>query len=136
LKTAKERLSAARASAKTVGKQIEVFEEARRTALLIDDDASAERADAQLAPLRRAAQRAADKIALLEPLVEAEREQAWPDDLDSARARLQEMQDRHAALQRKPVVDRSAADQAEIDGLVCHIPVMRNHIALLERMAA
>jgi hypothetical protein len=132
-----ERLSAAHVAAKTIAKQIAVFEQSRRLALLIDDDESAERADRQLMVLRGAAQRAADKIKLLEPIAEAEsQDEHWPQDVKSAQTRLDQMRTRHDALARKRVMDRSAGDQSELDGLVCGIPAMANHIALLERMAA
>ena len=137
LKPASERLSAARAVAVRLGKEIAFFQEGRRLALLIDDDETAARADEQLGKLRLAAQRAADKITLLATAAaEEERGQQWPENLETAEARLTELQAQHDALSRKRQIDRSASDQSNLDSLVCLIPALKAHIELLTRMAA
>jgi hypothetical protein len=134
-RTASERLAAARTAQRTIATQIEKAT-SRRTAFLIDDDdAGAAKADRELVELRLAAQRVSDKIALLGPAIEAERQQQdWPHELAPARAKLEQMGDRQRALSRKPRLDRSAADDAEIDELVSRIPAMRQHIRVLEKM--
>ena len=46
------------------------------------------------------------------------------------------MERRQQALNAKPKVDRSAAEDSLLDNLTSSIPVMRAHIVLLERMEA
>jgi hypothetical protein len=137
MKSAFERLTAVREAAAATERQIAIAGESRRSALLADDDHGAAKADRELAELRAGAQRVADKIALLLPVVERERqEQDWPHDLPAAESKLQTMRMRKAALERKPKLDRSAVDQHELDVLVSAIPAMHAHIELLARMKA
>lgn len=138
-KTTSERIAAARAEQTALAVQITATEEQRRAALIADDDAGATRADVRLGKLRLALQRVADKIELLSGLAAAADQAArnWPpQDLETARTRLDEMQGRQRALQRRPLADRSAADDEEADSLANRIPALVNHIALLERMEA
>lgn len=136
--TTPERLLTARAAAKTVAEEIAAAQGVRGEALRTDDDDGAERADQELITLRLRAARIADKISMLEPLAEAERQQAqeWPQDLATTLSRIAALQVRHDALARKRVVDRSAVDQDELDSLVSMIPALRKHAQLLERIAA
>jgi hypothetical protein len=135
-RTAAERMTAAKVAQTIIAKQIENATAARMAALLADDDAAAVRADLELVELRLAAQRTADKIVLLGAALEEEGSHAdWPDDIAKAREMLGQMQARLRALNSKPRLDRSAADDAEIDQLVGRVGGMKKHIEMLERMA-
>ena len=137
LKTAAARLAEAHKKRDDLAKQIVDAEADRNAALLAGDDRLARLIDLNLVEWRMAAKRETDRIALLTPVAENERrEQAWPQDIVRAKAKLLEMERRQQALNAKPKVDRSAAEDSLLDNLTSSIPVMRAHIVLLERMEA
>jgi hypothetical protein len=132
----KEHLAAAKAEAAKIAKQVAVLRSARHAALLSGDDESAERADLELLALELAAKRAADKIAILAPPALAEDSNAeLPDDPKQARALVAKLEERLAALHRRPRMDRSAADDMQIDSLTTRIPYLKQRIEIFERMS-
>jgi hypothetical protein len=130
----KDRLDAARVAAAEIAEQLRVLRRARHEALLTGDDASAERADLELAALEQAAKRATDKIAILAPLALAE--ESLPDDPKQARALVAQLEERLVALRGRPRRDRSAVDDMQIDSLTTRIPYLNQRIALFERMGS
>jgi hypothetical protein len=136
-KTAAGRLAAAHKKRDDLAAQIEDAEAARKAALLAADDRVARLVDLNLVELRMAAQREADRVVILSPLAEAERrEMAWPQDVVGLKAKLLEMERRQRALSAKPRVDRSAAEDHELESIIFATPGMKAHLEILQGMAA
>jgi hypothetical protein len=135
-KTAVGRLAKAHATQQTLTKQIEDAEAELDTALLADDDRVAKLIDCNLAELRMAAKHTARKIKLLTPLADNEQREILPPTLSAAQAKLEHLLRRQAALNGVREVDRSASQQMEIDTLVRHIGMLKQHVAQMEKMAA
>jgi BMFP domain-containing protein YqiC len=136
---AAERLAEAKRELKQVERQIEVAAEHRRQCLLQGSAkaAAAVSADRSLADLKLWRARLADQIELLPPLVmREESEAAWPTTAAQARTKLQEMRARLVQLQSKKKLDRSAADDAEIDSLIPGCGAMTRHAEFLEQFEA
>lgn len=136
--TARERLVAAKSALAAIEKEIKATTEARRRVLLADAaDHVAAALDQELAGLRLAAQRCADKIAWLPALVVVEQsEEAWPSTSAGIKAAIDKLSSRLRALQSKPAVDRSAAADAEKDHLTRHIPALQQRLEQMLRMEA
>jgi hypothetical protein len=134
--SARERLAAAKSALAAIEKEIEATIEARKRALLADDDDNVAAAlDQEIAGLRLRRQRCIDKIEWLPARIGAEEsEAAWPSTPDAIEALIDKSSRRLSALQAKRPIDRSAADDAEIDSLRQRVPALRQHIALMSRM--
>jgi hypothetical protein len=133
---AAERLAEAKTELKRVERQIEVAAEHRRQCLLQGSAKApaAVSADRSLADLRLLKARLADQIELLPELVmREESEAAWPPTAALARKKLDEMKRRLGQLQSKKKLDRSAADDTELDMLVTGCGAMGQHVEFLER---
>jgi hypothetical protein len=137
-KTARERLAAANSALAVIEKKIEATTQARRRALLDDDDDSVAAAlDQELAGLRLARQRYADRVAGLPALVTAEESgQAWPTSVAAIDAAIDRMSPELQKLLAKRPIDRSAADDARIDHLRQRIPALQQRRQLFARMEA
>jgi hypothetical protein len=117
--------------------QIGELELERRAAIMAGDDRQAEQFDFDLFAAKLRLKRLADKIEWLEQEQHAQAAaNALPDSVAALRQEIQKQEQRYDELRRKPVVDRSACDDAELDRLVPHIPMLRQRLALAERMAA
>jgi hypothetical protein len=136
--TARERLAAAKMTLAAIEKEVDATTEARRRALLADDDDRVAAAiDDERAALLLRRQRCIDKIEWLPARIAAEESEArWPQNLEGAQIRLAELQRLQIALRRKSRFDRSAADDSELDSLVCWIGALKKHIPLHERRVA
>jgi hypothetical protein len=133
------RLAEAKTELKRVERQIEVAAEHRRQCLLQGSakSAAAIGADRELADLKLYRARLADQIELLPPLVMREKsEAAWPPTAALARKKLDEMKRRLGQLQSKKKLDRSAADDSEIDSLIPGCGAMARHAEFLEQFEA
>ena len=112
------------------------LELARRAAIMADDKA-AEQIDFDLFAANLRLKRLADKIEWLEQEQHAQAAaNALPDSVAGLKAEIQKEELRYAKLLAKPVVDRSAVDDHELDKLTPHIPMLRARLELAERMAA
>ena len=136
IKSAADKLAAARADAERLAKEIERKENARREAIIAGDKKKSASVDWLLLELRLAHRCALDAIARLEPVAEVERRELLPHELPAAREKLDHLIRRQAALRGVRVVDRSAAQDMELDVLGPQIGALQQHIALLERVAA
>ncbi len=129
------RLAEAKRKLKQVERQIEVAAAHRRQTLLDGPAKStaAVNADRELADLKLWRTRLADQIELLPALVTREEsEAAWPPTAALARNKLQEMKQRLVQLQSRKKLDRSAANDAELDALIPGCSAMSKHVEFLE----
>ena len=136
-KTATGRLAAAQQKRDDLAAKIEAAEADRKAALLAGDDRVVRLINLNLNQMRIAIQDERDRIVLLAPLAEAERrEQAWPQDVVSLKAKLLELERRQRALSAKPQLDRSAAEDHELESIIFAVRGMRAHLEMLEGMVA
>ncbi len=136
---AAERLAEARRQLKQVDLKIEAAAEHRRQVLREGSatSAAADRADRELAGQKLQRSRLADQIELLPELVmREESEAAWPPTAALARNKLQEMKQRLVQLQSRKKLDRSAANDAELDALIPGCGAMSKHVEFLEKFEA
>jgi hypothetical protein len=134
--TATERLAAAKAAREVTIKKIAEVEEHRLDALRDGDDAEALAADHLIAALRLALKRREDEVQLLPGLISREGQEArLPSDPARARALLADLERRNRALQKRPLRDRSAHDQMELDAYPIASGQLKQHLARMERMA-
>jgi hypothetical protein len=132
MRSAADRLAAARAGLSAVERHIVELETRRRTALMDDDDRAAAKADRDLIAARLLAKRLVDKIDLLGQQMQTDNE--LPNDAPAARTLIANLEQRQRALTARKKLDRSAADDTEIDQLVVRIPALRQRLEILERM--
>jgi hypothetical protein len=131
-----KRLAAAKAGREFAIRKIAEGEAHRRQALLDGDDAMAQAADLVLGALRLELRRREDEIELLPSLISREEQESrLPPDPVAARALLADKERRYRALSARPLCDRSASDQQEIDAYPIASGQLQQHIARLERMA-
>jgi hypothetical protein len=128
--SAADRLGAAKVALTALDKEIDAAIEARRRAVLDDDnDDVAAALDRKLAGLRLRRQRCVDKIEWLPRLVTAEEsEAAWPGHPDALRSLIDSLSRQLFALQAKPRIDRSAVDDAAIDSLTQRVPALTQRL--------
>ena len=138
MKSARERLAKAGKTLAAIEKKIEATTEARRRALLADDDDDVAAAlDDELAALRLARQRYADRVAGLPIcIIEEESQAAWPSNAAAIKALIDKLSPELAALEAKRRVNRSAVDDERIDHLRQRIPALRKRLELFARMEA
>ena len=136
---AAERLAQAKRELKEVERQIETAAEHRRQRLLQGSARApaAVSADCELAELKLYRARLVDQVELLPALVmREESEAAWPPTSALARDRLAAMRERLVQLQSKKKLDRSAAEDAELDSLVQGVGAMGQRVEFLEKFEA
>ena len=134
--SAADRLSDARRQLRQVEQQIETAAEHRREVLRDGpaDGAPAVRADRKLENLKLSRARLLDQVALLPALVmREESEAAFPPTAALSRERLAAMRERLVHLKSKRKLDRSAAEDAELDSLVQGVGAMRQRVEFLEK---
>ena len=138
-KPAAERLADARRQLRQVEQQIDAAAEQRRD-VLREGSASAPaamRADRALANLKLLRARLLDQVALLPAIVSREESEAnWPPTSALSRERLAAMRERLVQLQSKKKLDRSAAEDAELDFLVQGVGAMGQRVAFLAKFEA
>jgi hypothetical protein len=133
--SAAARLEAAKIGKATTIKEIAEAERLRREALIEGNERAAAAADRLLVEQRMALKRRIDELEILPSLVERELEEArLPSDPTAARALLAQKERRHRALLARPLHDRSAADQMEIDSFPIVAGQLTQHIALMESL--
>jgi hypothetical protein len=137
-RTARERMAAAKSALAAIEKKIDATTEARRRSLLADDDDDVAAAiDDERAALLLRRQRCIDKIEWLPALVVAEEsEAAWPSNFAATKALIDSLLRRLQALQAKPAVDRSAAEDADLGHLRQRVPALRQRLEQLSKMEA
>ena len=127
------------ASSSEVDRQIEVAAEHRRQVLLqgTAKAPAAVSADRELAELKLLRARLLDQVELLPAIVSREEsEAACPPTAALARERLAAMRERLVQLQSKKKLDRSAADDSELNSLAQGVGAMGKHVAFLEKFEA
>ena len=100
------------------------------------DDKGAEQIDFDLFAAKLRLKRLADKIDWQQEQHAQAAANALPDSVAGLKAEIQKEELRYAKLLAKPVVDRSAVDDHELDRLTPHLPMLRARLELAERMAA
>ena len=136
---AAERLAQAKRELKEVERQIETAAEHRRQVLREGsaNGAAAVRADGDVANLKLLRARIVNQIELLPPLVmREESEAAFPPTAALSRERLAAMRERLVQLKSKRKLDRSAAEDAELDSLVQGVGAMGQRVAFLAKFEA
>jgi len=132
---AADRLAAAKRELEHVDRQLVAAAEQRRQVLLGGPAKSiaAVALDHDLAELKLLRARLADQVELLPELVmREESEAAWPPTAALAREKLDQMQQRLGRLKSRPRLDRSAADDTELDSLITGCGAMAKHVEFLE----
>lgn len=136
---AAERLARAKSELKEVERQIEAAAEHRRQVLREGsaNGAAAVRADRKLENLKLWRVRLLDQLDVLPAIVSREEsEAAWPPTSALSRERLAAMRERLVQLKSKKKLDRSAAEDAELDSLVQGVGAMGQRVEFLEKFEA
>jgi hypothetical protein len=134
-KPAAERLADAKRELREIDRRIEAAAEHRRQTLLDGSakSAAAVSADRDLADLKLLRARLLDQIDLLpERVSQEESAAAWPPTAVLAREKLDQMRQRLGRLKSIKRLDRSAADDAELDALIPGCRAMSKHAEFLE----
>ena len=132
---AADRLADAKRQLRQVERQIEAAAEHRRQVLREGpaDGAAAVRADRKLENLKLWRVRLLDQFDVLPAIVSREEsEAAWPPTSALSRERLAAMRERLVQLKSKKKLDRSAAEDAELDSLVQGVGAMGQRVEFLE----
>jgi hypothetical protein len=138
-KPAAERLADAELALREIDRRIEAAAQHRRKVLLDGSakSAAAVSADHDLVELKLLRARLLDQIELLpERIAQEESAAAWPSTAALALNKLQEMKQRLVQLQSRKKLDRSAADDAELDSLIPGCGAMAKHVEFLTNFEA
>jgi dihydroxyacetone kinase len=124
------RIAAAKRLHVATAARIAELEQIRRAAILADDDSLAEQQDYAIANERLLLRRLAEKI---DWLGQAPSNQL-PETVEAMRAEIEKCRARHAQLKRKPRLDRSAAEDDELQSLVPHVSMLTDRLRHMESM--